>query len=45
MFTAATKKVEGMKRNVPHSKEKGKRQSIVLHYEMRIRELKGGIVD
>ena len=45
MFTATTKKVEGMKRNVPCSKEKEKRKSLVSCYKMRMRELKGGIVD
>ena len=44
-WNASTKKVEGIKRLFPYFKEKEKRQSIVLHYEMMIRELEGRMVD
>ena len=45
MLNVSTKKVEGIKRTVPYSKEKEKRRSMVLYYKMIIKEFKGGLVD
>ena len=45
MLNNAAKKVEGMKRSMPHSKEKEKRRSMVLHCKMKLRELKGSVID
>ena len=45
MLNTATKSVEGMKRNVPFSKEKEKRRAAVLHWKIETRRLKGINVD
>ena len=44
-MSIATKKVEGMKRSIPHSHEKEKIRSMVLCCKMRLRECKGKVVD
>ena len=45
ILNVATKSVEGMKRNVPFSKEKEKRRATVLYWKMEIRRIKGINVD
>ena len=45
MLNAATKSVEGMRRNVPFSKEKEMRRAAALHWKMEIRRIKGINVD
>ena len=45
ILNAATKSVEGIKRNVPHSKEKEKQRAAVMCWKMEIRKMKGIVVD
>ena len=45
IFTAALKKVEGMKRTVPYSKEKVKRRANLLYWKMKLRKIKRKVVD
>ena len=45
MLNEATRKVEGIKRNIPYSHEKEKVCSKVLHSKMKLRELQGKVVD
>jgi len=45
ILNTATKSVEGMKRNIPFSKEKEKRRAAVLYWKMEIRRIKGINVD
>ena len=45
MLNTATKKVEGMKRNIPYSKEKRKRRATVLYYKAVLRKMKGIAID
>ena len=45
IFTVALKKVEGMKRSVPYSKEKEKRRANLLYLKMKLRKAKGKVVD
>ena len=45
IFTVALKKVEGMKRTVPYSKEKVKRRANLLYWKMKLRKIKRKVVD
>ena len=45
ILNMATKKVEGMKQTILFSYEKEKRRSIVLYCKMKLREMKGIVVD
>ena len=45
ILNAATKKVEGQRRNIPYSKEKAKRSAIVKYWKMYLRRLKGERID
>ena len=45
MLNEATRKVKGIKRNIPYSHEKEKFRSKVLFSKMKLRELQGKVVD
>lgn len=45
IFTAATKKVEGMRRNIPYSAEKMKRRANLLYWKMKLRKEEKKVVD
>ena len=45
ILNAATKSVEGIKCNTPHSKEKEKQGAAVMHWKVEIRKMKGIVVD
>lgn len=45
IFREATKKVEGIRRNIPYSHEKEKVRSKVLYSKMKLRELQGKVVN
>ena len=45
IFQVALRKVEGMKRNVPYSKQKEKQRAKLLYRKMQVRRLKGILID
>ena len=45
ILNVAQKKVEGLFRNIPYSKEKVNHQGTLLYQKSKVRKLKGGVVD
>ena len=45
IFTEAIKKVEGIKRSIPYSKEKIKRRADLLYWKMKLRKEEGKVID
>ena len=41
----ATKKVEGLRRNILYSKEKVRRHGIIRYWKIRIRQYKGSLIN